>query len=164
MPIEIGTVETWSAIEKSIGIVLPRDYKEYIGVFGTGCIGDFLWPLNPFSENKYLNLVKAMDGLLFALRTLKEEFGDSQCPYLLYPEPEGLLPWGITDNGDGLFWLTVGPPDNWVVVINEARAPLYEEYKESMTGFLAKLIEGKIVSEIIPADFLNRNVLFVSRK
>ncbi len=164
VPIETGGIEEWLVVEEAVGISLPNDYKQYIRVFGTGCIGGFLWPLNPFSENDNLNLLKGMVAILGALRSLKDKWGDRQCPYPLYPEPGGLLPWGVTDNGDVLFWLTEGCSDEWSVVINEARAPVYEEYEESITGFLTKLVLREIVSEIIPPGFLDRDALFVSRK
>lgn len=163
-PIEVGRVEEWPEIERVVGTMLPSDYKQYINTFGTGCIGNFLWPFNPFSENKHLNLVEQISVSLEALKVLKEKWGDRQCPYPLYPESGGLLPWGITDNGDILFWFTVGHPDDWPIVINEARAPVYEKYEESMTSLLSKLISGEIVSDIFPDDFLDRDALFVSRK
>ncbi len=158
LPVEAGSVEAWPVIEKAIGVTLPNDYKQYINTFGTGCIGRFLWPFNPFSEDKFLNLGYRINERLDALRELREHW-DEQCPYPLYPDPGGLLPWGGTDNGDVLFWLTVGRPDDWPTVVNEARGPLYEEYQASMTDFLAKLISGEIISDIIPYDFLDRAAL-----
>jgi hypothetical protein len=163
LPVEAGSVEAWPAIEKIIGVTLPNDYKQYINAFGTGYIGRFLWPFTPFSENEYLNLRDQINYSLDVLRELEENWGE-ECPYPLYPDPEGLLPWGRTDNGDVLFWLTVGHPDDWPTVINEARGPLYEEYQASMTDFLAKLISGEITSDIMPYDFLDRDALFVPYK
>lgn len=159
-PIESGNDVSWSEIERSLEVVLPSDYKKYINTFGSGQIGLFLTPFNPFSSNEYLNLLNQANVRLNALREIKEKYGESECPYRLHPEPEGLLPWGCTDNGDVLFWLTVGNPDEWVTVINESRGPMFEQYEESMTGFLAKLISREIASQIIPEDFLDRSSLF----
>lgn len=159
--IEAGSVERWTEIEEIIGTPLPVDYRQYVNTLGSGCIGAFLWPFNPFSESKFLNLIQQINVRLSALRDLKEQLGEAECPYPLYPETGGLLPWGATDNGDVFFWLTGGHPDTWIVILNEARGPVYEEYAESMTGVLAKLVAGELGSEIIPSHFIDRNALFV---
>lgn len=163
-PIEAGSTEKWPKIEKSLGTSLPSDYKKYINTFGTGQIGAFLFPFNPFSKNKNLNLLKQVPIRLDALRTLKEQGGEEECPYPLFPESGGLLPWGATDNGDVLFWLMTKRPNNWPVVINESRGPMFEQYDETMTTFLAKLIANDIHSKIIPNNFLDKKALFVSIK
>jgi len=155
-PIETGDWSKWPAIEQSIGISLPTDYKKFINKFGSVDIGKIFIIYNPFSSNKYLNLVQRIDEGLYALRYLKKKYGDSECPYALFPESDGLLPWGISDNGDGLYWLTKGHPDNWIIVLNEARDPEYEEHNVSLTGFLTSLISGKANSNILPFDFLDQ--------
>ena len=160
-PVESRRVEEFSEIEQELGTTMPSDFKEYINLFGTGYIGRFLWVFNPFSNEESLNFIEQMEIRLDALEEIKEKYGDDECPYPLYPEPSGLLPWGATDNGDVLYWSTVGQPDEWTVVINESRGPKFEQYEESMTGFLAKLISGDIASKIIPYDFLDRDALFV---
>jgi hypothetical protein len=160
-PVETGNVEQWTNVKESLGTELPTDYKEYINTFGTGSIGAFLWPYNPFSNNENLNLITRSKLILEAMSVIKERFGDTEVPYPLFPEPEGLLPWGVTDNGDSLFWLTAGNTDEWPVVINESRGPFFERFEEPMTDFLAKLISGEISSEVIPSDFLDKEALFV---
>lgn len=45
-------------MEKNLGMILPLDYKKFINKYGTGSINDFIWILNPFSENENLNLIK----------------------------------------------------------------------------------------------------------
>jgi hypothetical protein len=158
---ECSSAREWPKIESAIGITLPNDYKGYINTFGTGCIGGFLWVFNPFSQNENLNLLKQIQKQLDILSVLKNELG-KECPYPLFPESGGLLPWGITDNGNVLFWRTIGSADDWNVVIGEGRGPEYEEFADTVTNFLRKLIVGDIESRIIPHDFLNRSVLFLS--
>jgi hypothetical protein len=160
-PVETGSAEQWTNVEESLGTALSTDYREYNNTFGTGCIGAFLWPYNPFSSNENLNLLTRGKLILEAMSVIKERFGDTEVPYPLFPEPGGLLPWGSTDNGDSLFWLTTGNPDEWPVVVNESRGPSFEEFEESMTGFLARLINEEISSEIIPSYFLDKEALFV---
>jgi len=159
-PVETGSPGAWPSIEDQIGSPLPRDYKEYINIYGTGSLGGFLWPYNPFSKNQNLNLLRRAQLDASALRQLREEFGEEEVPFPLHPEPGGLLSWGVTDNGDGLYWLTVGDPDAWPVVVNEARGPQFERYEESATSFLARLISGEIVSEALPAGVFEGEVEF----
>ena len=56
-PVENKEVVDWKVIEKQIGTKLPRDYKKFIEIYGTGWISNFLWIFNPFSINKYLNMI-----------------------------------------------------------------------------------------------------------
>jgi hypothetical protein len=113
---------------------------------------DFLLPFNPFATNKYRDLVWQMAAQLSALREVKAEHGTNGCPYPLHFEPNGLLPWGVTDNGDVLFWLTVDHPDQWTVVVNESRGPTYEHFPGSMTVFLQAFLARSLETEIFPDD------------
>jgi hypothetical protein len=158
-PVENGETEEWGRVEKAIGTRLPNDYKNYINVFGTGCLANFLWVFNPFTRNTNLNLLNQVTVQLNAITTLEEEFGEKS-PYQVYPTPGGLLPWGITDNGDVLFWLTNDEPDYWNVVICSARGREYEEFEATIIDFLHRLIFEAVSSEIIPNKLLNRSHLF----
>jgi hypothetical protein len=159
-PEETGSTNEWQSVEETIGTRLPSDYKQYINTYGSGSIGDFLWPYNPFSRTEALNLMQRNESDLGALREIRELAGEDEVPYPLYPEPEGLLSWGISDNGDVLYWLTQGDPDDWHVIINESRGPWFERFEESATSFLANLITGDIVSEILGRSNLQGTILF----
>src|SRR5574341_1591236 len=157
-PIEVGDVSLWGTVEETLGTPLPDDYKNFINTFGTGVIGDFLWILNPFSANKYLNLVAQFQYYLDALRPLRDEFSDDWI-HPIYPEPGGILPCGVTDNGDVLFWKTGGDPDTWTIVVFDGLGPFSEEYSYTITKFLEKLLLGGIDSDIIAAPPFNRQAL-----
>jgi len=149
-PVECGTWEDWAGVQSELGLRLPVDYKYFINSYGTGKISDFLYVLNPFSANAYLNLKQQIWLVLGGLRVTKQVSGSEEVPYPLYAEPGGLLPWGITDNGDTLYWLTRGEnPDKWTVVIGDARGPEWEEYDQYMVEFLAKVLLGEAVSKIM---------------
>jgi len=158
-PVETGSSAEWSKIEQELNLSLPSDYKSYIARYGSGCIGGLLWPLNPFAANPNINLMQQFKGTLDALRSLRDRFGE-ELPYQLYPERGGLFPWGLTDNGDSLYWLTEGGPEGWPVVVNAGREPRYERYNLPMTEFLACLVEGTFRSEIVPSDFIDAHHLF----
>jgi hypothetical protein len=159
-PVETGSPDEWPSIEQTIGTPLPADYKHYINTYGTGSIGRFLWPYNPFSRDEYLNLIPRNEADLDALRQLKERFGEEEVPYPIYPEPGGLLSWAISNNGDVLYWLTQGDPDAWHVVVNEARGPWYERFEQCATSFLTNLISGELESGILGRDNLQGKSTF----
>lgn len=162
-PYDTGETEAWQEIEEKIGCALPSDYKAYIHRFGTGCIGKFVWVFNPFTDNANLNLLHQITVQLDVLHTLEEQF-DVACPYPLYPQPGGLLPWGITDNGDVLFWRTIGNPDQWIIVIHEPRGPEYEEHPGGVVDFLTDLVLGNSDSTIIPFELIDQKAPFVPAK
>ncbi len=89
---------------------------------------------------------------LAALRELKATHGKSYCPYPLHFEPNGLLPLGATDNGDTVFWITRGHPDQWSVLIGAARAPEFEPFDGSMVELVLAFLSGSFRSRLFPAD------------
>jgi hypothetical protein len=159
-PIETGSLADWLRIERVIGTKLPQDYKDYVNTYGSGRIGNLLWPYSPFSRNHFLNLIDQIPITLDGIRVMMGEFGKEVCPYPLHPEPGGLLPWGGTDNGNTLFWQTTGNPAQWTIVIDDSDGIEYEHFQESTSDFLAKLLLGKITSNILPVDYLSQHVSF----
>lgn len=148
----------WPEVEHELEARLPHDYKTFIDSYGTGKINSFILIFNPFSTNQYVNLKDQAHRQLDALRTLIK--GGESCPYPLFPEPGGLLPVGITDNGDVIHWLTKGSSDAWSVVVNDSRSPEYEEFDCDLTSFLASILTRDIRSKIFPESFPNTQPRF----
>ena len=149
----------WSEIEQSIGSVLPADYKNFIETYGSGRINKFIFALNPFSMRRGLNLIDQIPRQLDALRTLITDFAET-CPYALFPEHEGLLPFALTDNGDVIFWMTRGEPDEWSVVVNESRAPSYEEFGGGAISFFIALMTGAHTFRAFPSSIASMTPRF----
>ena len=61
-----------------------------------------------------------------------------------------MLPLGRTDNGDELYWVTDGHPDDWPVALVESRAALQELHAMPVTGFLAALAANQLASASFP--------------
>jgi len=131
---------------------LPPDYKSFLEDYGTGCIDGFIWIFNPSSQNPNLNLLVQVKRQLSALDELIQQKTESKI-YPLYPEIAGLLPFGITDNGDVLFWKTMGTPGN-------SRSPEYQEFQISMTSFIASVLNGTKRVAAFPEDFPNSSPSF----
>lgn len=81
----------------------PEDYKRFIDFHGEGGINEFLWILSPFSENENLNSIEKFNVMKDAYISMQSEFPE-QFSFDFYNGKTGLFPWGITDNGDELFW------------------------------------------------------------
>jgi hypothetical protein len=163
-----GTPAGWVVVEQQLGTRLPTDYKQFITHFGSDFDDEFLIIYSPFAEKPFAHLLHAGAGWLTALKTThgaigqiggahdlaEEERQTRVYPYPVYPEPDGLLPWGTTTNfGDVLLWQTAGDPDTWTVMVANLRDDQFERYPCAMTEFLTRLLLGQTKSEILPDDY-----------
>ncbi len=138
----------FSIVEESLETGLPDDYKAFVRSYGYGKVCDFISIHNPFSSNEYVNLINGLDIFKRELNYLGSKH-DSERRYDSFPAIPGLLPFAGTDNGDTLFWLVDGNPNDWRTVIGEARAPIYEEYELSFSELLAAYVSDNLNSKII---------------
>lgn len=155
-----GSEKAWYDFEKNTGIIFPKDYKELIGTYGTGGIGNFIWFLTPFEEDDNINFLKRMNVMLEAYRVSRNHFPDYFI-HNIYPEKDGLLPWGYTDNGDELYWKTNSSSEKWSIVIYESASPEYQEYQMQLTEFLYKIITKELVCDVFPEDLFEEKVDYV---
>ena len=125
----------WPDAERRIGLRLPADYKVFTEAYGSCSVGGFLNVLNPFSPNPHLNLLRQLDIRLDALRLLMSE--SEQVPFAPEAVVGGLVPWGVTDNGDVAYWrIRATAPESWTVVINEGRGERWVEFVEPFAAFI----------------------------
>jgi hypothetical protein len=114
-PTERGSESQFAVVEAHLGLKLPPDYKLLIRTYGHGTWGGGLTLFNPFTQEVRFNLTAAVTG------QLEEADHDllfpEDAPFALYPEPGGLLPWGMTNKNDVLYWLTEGEPEAWLTVL-----------------------------------------------
>lgn len=160
-PTPVETLGDWNAVEASLGVSLPDDFKEYIATYGSGSIGEFITVLNPFSIRPSLNFMEQSKRQLDALRELHDTFGEPQ-PFELYPANPGLLPVAMTDNGDVIHWLTADNPPDWTIVVNAARSPDYEHFKCNLIDFILGVIEKSIRVNIFPRSIFPNSPKFLS--
>jgi hypothetical protein len=158
-PNEVPQQHEWPQIEAQLGTSLPADYKDFVSLYGTGKIDNFLWIFNPSSQNENINLATQFRVQLSALSEL-QAYGEV-LPYKLFPEPDGVFPFAITDNGDVLYWKTSGSPDTWTVLVNEARSPDWEAFDLVMTVFLSKVLSRQIHPRAFPNVFPSSAPAFV---
>lgn len=149
-----GDISKWKEAEKELGSKFPSDYKEFISTYGTGGVCGFLWIYSPFSSNENLNFFMGSKEDNHAYFTSKQKFPDD-FPQSLFPEEGGLLPWGVTDNGDVLNWITSDNPEKWSVLVYDGRSGDAFEYKNSLTEFLYDVLSENITCPLFPDDLLD---------
>jgi hypothetical protein len=148
---EASGTSGWASVEGSMGTRLPEDYKKFIDTYGSGQLGGFVWIFNPFSSNNNLNLERQAILQATVLKELRS-YGEV-VPYESFPSHGGILPFGITDNGDVLYWKTGANPSDWPVLVNEGRSPEWEAFSHSATRFLAGVLSGRVVCRSFPKSF-----------
>ena len=153
--------EKWDKFEKEIGIIFPNDYKKIISRYGTGGLGNFIWFLTPFVSDNNVNYTKKMREMLEAYKVSKSNFPD-YFKHNIYPEEDGLLPWGYTENGDELYWKTSSSPDNWEIVIYESASPEYYSYKMSLAEFLYKIIIKQLECSILSDNLSDGKLKYIA--
>jgi hypothetical protein len=154
-PVEAGRPDGWAAVEAALGTGLPSDFKAFTELYGSGKIDDFLYLFNPFTHGQDGNLVVEKDRVLAAYRQTRARFPE-RLALPPFPDEGGVLPLGRTDNGDELYWVTQGRPDQWPVMLLEARAALQEVHPMPVTGLLAALAANQLTSRVLPQDLLGR--------
>jgi hypothetical protein len=146
----------WDPIEAELGRAMPPDYKDFVRLYGTGHFMEFLGVSIPRSSNPNVRLES------FVPRTCEAFRGVDGLPYPLWPNADGLLPFGVTDDGDQLFWLPRGTPPNWGVVVWYRGLFEVETFDCDMTDFLAGLATGDILPRDFPSDLRTCDHLFRS--
>lgn len=142
------TADDWRGVEEKLGARLPEDYKRIVETYGDFYFSGFLRVLNPFSKNKYLNLLTRGEIILAAERLTREAFPEYY-PIVLFPEEKGLLPFAITDHGDTAFWITDGATDRWAILVKDARAPEFEVHFIRTATFLYQFTGGIFQSLVL---------------
>jgi len=161
-PISDGTPASWAAAEAALGTRLPTDYKAFIATYGTGSIDEFITVLNATSLAPQFRLDDYGETMLAVTRDLRAG-GIVEIPFPIYPEPGGLLPWGVTANGDWGYWITepTSDPDAWPVAVSVDRGPDWFRHPGPLTRFLVELLEGSAKVPFFPDDFPSSQGAFV---
>jgi hypothetical protein len=161
-PVESGTPASWATAEAVLRTGLPRDYKEFIEAYGSGSIDQFVTVLNANSSTPDLQLDQYGQKMLAVTRNLREA-GVVEIPFPIYPEPGGLLPWGVTANGDWGYWLTdpLDSPDAWPVVVSVDRGPDWFRHSGPLVRFLLEVLDGSALVPFFPDDFPSAQPEFV---
>ena len=146
----------WTQFEIEINTRLPEDFKNFISIYGSGIIDNFIWILNPFSKNKNLNYEKIV-YFQKSYHTLQKEF-PKEYNRPLFPQKGSFLPWAVTDNGETFFWVVNDDPNSWIVGIHSVDQGDEEIYELGCVEFLLGLLRRDFVSKILPIQFPPSNL------
>jgi len=146
-PQSAAKVVEWAAVEEALGTALPADYKRLVQTYGGGLFAGTLWLLEPDCPDPMYDLVAQTaerKEILEDLWTVGE-----QRPQELQDGDVRLVPWGF-DEGAGhfLYWLVRRDvePEEWTVILNEGRGPLWEATPVSCSRFLLDVVAGTTTS------------------
>jgi hypothetical protein len=121
---------------------LPPDYKALVERYGPGNIAG-LGILTPGHPNRFVDLDRQTGE---QRATLKE--GAIAPQY----EPDALIPWGLDESGNTVWWLTTGEPEQWPVVANEARGEEWQRFDGGAVAFLVALLNGSESSDFLVVE------------
>jgi hypothetical protein len=144
----------WSEVQAALGFELPADYRRLVDEFGGGYLDDYLYLLEPRCRNPYYDLGEVRSERLEALQYLWDR-GEERPDELSVQAEASVIPWATTDNGEVLYWLATpaAGPDDWVVMVNEARGPEWERFEVGCLEFLVGVLSGRIASDILSSRF-----------
>ncbi|MEU6707626.1 hypothetical protein [Streptomyces wuyuanensis] len=133
----------WPRAERALGTALPADYRRLVEAYGAGIFDETIWLLVPGSAHDDCDLhaqTAERDEILAGLWDMGEEK-----PAGLLESGARVLPWAFEEGtGAFLYWL-VRPgrrPDEWTVLYNEGRGPLWEHHDTGCLAFLLAVLEG----------------------
>ncbi|WP_433819146.1 hypothetical protein [Actinomadura scrupuli] len=72
-------------------------------------------------------------------------------PFPIHPEPCGLFPWGVSDNGDFCLWLTDPDPAVWSIVITDGG--LWWHHEGTLTDLLVGVLGRTFSCVKLPSSF-----------
>jgi hypothetical protein len=151
-PVETDPSEAKHAVE-ALGVALPQDLYDFGLRYGSGMFGDAIRVYNPFGAN-YLACVRMVGD---CYRDLKSAEGDEFIPYDIFPTSPGLLAWGDEVNGNVLFWLTQGEPNDWPIILFSRHDGSFERWDMPLTTFLAKVFKAEVDCVLGDREWLKAN-------
>ncbi|OXM44809.1 SMI1/KNR4 family protein [Amycolatopsis alba DSM 44262] len=137
----------WDAVERALGSTLPQDYREFCSLYPAIVADNFIRIDHPSCSNERLNLLK--DGLerTEQLGELVDEFSHHHA-FGAFPSLGGLLCWGSSTSSEQLYWLTVGPADDWKIVVGDLEDD-HLVFDGGFAAFLTELFSGRLNTPVL---------------
>jgi hypothetical protein len=139
-----GEEYDWPAVEARLGVPLPADYKELLAVFPRGLFRGLVRVSRPgepeYARTDFLGFNRyRLDDMRVARAA-----GHMNLPYPVFPEPGGLLLWGVGVREEHFFWVTEkSDPADWNVVVTDGSYTGWTEFPGGMGEFLVEVATGR---------------------
>ena len=148
--------DKWDKLEAKFHLKFPDDYKLLIKTYGAGKFADFFGVVNPFCKSS--SSVEFEEFVRLRTRDMTEakvSYPKTAVSLPIYPQSGGLFPWGYTDNGETMCWLTDGKNSDWPIICLEVGyLNNYDRYNLPITEFIEKWLTNQIsVPSLTPPDF-----------
>jgi hypothetical protein len=128
----------WAAVEETLGMRLPADYKGYIDTYGVGSVNGLFWVRRAGTRHENVDLLTGTDDEpnldLFLVPP----------PYPMGAGPDRLFQCAFSEADDELYWHTVGDPDAWPVVLTHSTGDAWLPYDMTLVEFLLALYTGEL--------------------
>jgi SMI1-KNR4 cell-wall len=154
-PIFTGTADGWMKIENDFGFIFPDDYKQIVNLYGYGRFAGFVWVANPFYNSSHdISYSEFVKLRLEGIRLAQATYPDYAIGSPVFPERDGLFPWGFTDNGDTLCWEVGVRTGQVIVCLDSGFTSCCDRFPLTTSHFLFKWLNAEItVQKITPFDF-----------
>lgn len=141
--LDANRVYDWEAMEASLGVSLPEDYKIMAESFPGGWFRMFAEVMPPHSSTMLLG--PHSRGVSDALRNLKNgNYAGSEFPFSAFPDPGGLLMCGDLRCLGYIFWRVIsGDPAEWTIILADEEFVYWEEFNGSLSEFLLEVASGR---------------------
>ncbi|EOI3557127.1 SMI1/KNR4 family protein [Cronobacter dublinensis] len=142
-------------------IKFPCDYVDFINTYGSGRIADFIVIFNPFSKDENVNFFERYNYISEDLGYLIGS-GSDYYKYKLYPDDNGIIPVGVTDNGDYIFWVVTSKEksNQWGTAVIPSRSPVVEYFECNLVSFIEQILDKSLKASSLPDDFPSKPLIF----
>ncbi len=155
-PKGVGSLAGWLHLEAQLGFELPAHYKEFIASYGNGRFAEYFGVVNPFhTAANDINFSTFVQRRTNGVRLAQSSYPDYAVALPVYPNKGGLFPWGYTDNGDTMFWLTEGDNSAWPIICVEiGYTNNLDRFELTIPDFIEQWLTQQIsVPTLTPSDF-----------
>lgn len=151
-----GSPQQWEDLEQKFDLKFPNDFKEFVAAYGAGRFVDFFGVANPFyTSDGDISFQEFVHLRTRDMAAAKDSYPETAISLPVYPQKGGLFPWGYTDNGETICWLTQGNASAWPIVSLEVGyLKNYEKFELTMVEFIQKWLTKEIlVTTLTPPNF-----------